>query len=173
MKKDIPAWAMREAGAEDQLVVRDSHRRGTMQIKWPEPKALRAWAKSREWPTPWLGFEDAFIARMLAHEASFALALKESGIEIQIPKRDHTIPAERLRELDGLYEERSTTGRPTGWGILVEELREIRRAVEAGVVVTVEGAATLRTWQGFYEWAHGRYHALEDGYDHWIGDDES
>jgi hypothetical protein len=173
MKKDIPAWAMREATPEDQPVVRDSHRRGTMQIKWPEPKALRAWAKSREWPTPWLGFEDAFIARMLEYEASFALALNESGIEIQIPKRDCTIPAERLRELDGLYEERSTTGRPIGWGILVEELREIRRAVEAGVVVTVEGAATFRTWQDFYDWAHGRYHALEDGYDHWIGDDNS
>jgi hypothetical protein len=50
-------------------------------------------------------------------------------------------------------------------GALVEELRVIRRAVEAGFVVE------LRTWQGFYSWAHGRYHALEDGYDSWIGSD--
>jgi hypothetical protein len=45
---------------------------------------------------------------------------------------------------------------------LVEELREIRRAGEG---------KTLRSFQSFYDWAHGRYHALEDGYDSWIGDD--
>jgi hypothetical protein len=57
------------------------------------------------------------------------------------------------------------------WGVLVEELRALRRAVEAGVVVQVEDGPRLQTWQGFYEWAHGRYHMLEDGYDRWIGDD--
>ena len=56
--------------------------------------------------------------------------------------------------------------------MLVEELREIRRAVEAGVAVKVEGK-TLRSWGAFYDWAHGRYRALEDGYDSWIGDDET
>jgi hypothetical protein len=40
-------------------------------------------------------------------------------------------------------------------------------------VVNVEGVARLRTWQEFYNWAHGRYHMLEDGYDSWIGDDKS
>lgn len=83
----------------------------------------------------------------------------------------YTISAARLRELDALYDERSESGQPVSWGSLVEELREIRRAVEAGVVVKVEGGQTLRTWQGFYDWAHGRYHALEDGYDKWIGND--
>ena len=86
--------------------------------------------------------------------------------------RDYTIPVEKLRQLDALYEERSTSGRPVSWGTLVEELREIRRAVEAGVVVTIQGGQTIRTWQGFYQWAHGRYHMLEDGYDKWIGDDQ-
>ena len=62
--------------------------------------------------------------------------------------------------------------RPTQWGVLVEALREIRRAVEAGVAVKVEGK-TLRDFDSFYTWAHGRYHALEDGYDSWIGDDET
>ena len=82
------------------------------------------------------------------------------------------ISAEKLRELDELYAERSAVGQPVGWGSLVEELREIRRAIEAGAVVTVEGAQTFRSWQGFYDWAHGRYHALEDGYDKWIGADD-
>ena len=82
-----------------------------------------------------------------------------------------TISAERLKEFDDLYAERSESGRPVGWGSLVAELREIRRAVEAGVVVNVEGAGPMRSWQAFYDWAHGRYHALEDGYDEWIGND--
>ncbi len=62
-------------------------------------------------------------------------------------------------------------GYPTSWGSLVEALRAIRRAVEAGVVVHIEGEQPLLSWQHFYQWAHGRYHMLEDGYDTWIGDD--
>ena len=90
-----------------------------------------------------------------------------------IPQRDYTISAEKLSELDALYAARSTSGQPTGWGILVADLRELRRAVEAGVVVQVPDTPPLRTFQSFYDWAHGRYHMLEDGYDHWIGDDNS
>ena len=88
-------------------------------------------------------------------------------------KQERTITADELAELDALYAERSSSGRPTSWGALVEELRKIRRAVEAGTVVTVEDGPRLSTWQGFYSWAHGRYHMLEDGYDSWIGDDNS
>ncbi len=84
---------------------------------------------------------------------------------------EHMISTEDLRALDALYEARSPSGRPTSWHALVEELRQIRRAVEAGTVVQVEGDATLRTWSEFYAWAHGRYHMLEDGCDPWIGSD--
>ena len=171
MKKEIPTWAVRKAGAHDQPDAREAHGRGAMQVRWPDRKALRLWAKEHGWPTPWLGFDQAFLARMLESEASFALAVNESGIEVHIPKREHKIPAGELRELDALYDERSE-GRPTSWGSLVEGLRDIRRAVEAGVVVTVEGGETLRSWQDFYAWAHGRYHMLEDGYDKWIGNDD-
>ena len=173
MKKDVPTWALRMAAPEDQALVQDAYRRGRMQIKWPSHQVLRDWAKQQAWPTPWFGFEDAFIGRMLESRESFELAVNESGIEIHILQREVTISGEKLRELDALYEDRSTNGRPTGWGVLVEELREIRRAVEAGVVVKVEGTKTIQSWQSFYEWAHGRYHMLEDGYDHWIGDDNS
>lgn len=89
------------------------------------------------------------------------------------PKQKRTITADKLKELDALYAERSSSGRPTSWGILVNELRIIRRAVEAGTVVTVADGPQLTTWQDFYGWAHGRYHMLEDGYDSWIGDDNS
>ena len=176
MGTSIPTWALREATPEDQAFARDAHRLGRMHIEWPDRKALRAWARQQGWPTPWFGFEAAFITTMLASKENFARAIDDSGIGIHIPKQEHTISLEKLKELDALYEEREDTGglgpRPTGWGWLVEELREIRRAVEAGVVVKVEGTQTvLTTWQSFYDWAHGRYHMLEDGYDSWIGDD--
>ena len=83
------------------------------------------------------------------------------------------VTLEKLNELDALYAARSASGHPTGWGALVEALRAIRRAGEAGPAVQVEGGPLLRTWHDFYAWAHGRYHLLEDGADHWIGDDQS
>ena len=86
---------------------------------------------------------------------------------------EHMVSTEELSALDAMYAARSPSGRPTSWHALVEELRQIRRLVEAGTVVQVEGVATLRTWSEFYAWAHGRYHMLEDGCDPWIGDDRS
>ena len=170
-KSDIPAWAMRAATAEDYGVVRDAHSRGAMQIRWPDRKALRQWAGRQGWPTPWFGFETAFLATMLDSPRNFAQAITESSIEVQILRQEYTLPAARVEELDALYGQRSPSGQPVSWGILVEDLRELRRAVEAGVVVQVEGGPRLETWQGFYAWAHGRYHMLEDGADRWIGDD--
>lgn len=102
---------------------------------------------------------------------NFVQAISASGIELTIPRQAYTLSTERLTELDALYEARSSSGRPVSWGGLVEELREIRRAVEAGVVIQVDGGPTMQSWQDFYTWAHGRYHMLEDGADKWIGDD--
>lgn len=170
-KRDIPTWAMRTAKAEDFDAVQEAHSRGTMQIKWPERKALRHWTKLQRWPAPWFGFETAFLAKMLESPTNFTHAINESGIEIQIPQAEYALTPARRVELDALYTQRSPSGRPERWGILVEELRELRRAVEAGVVVQVEDGPRIQTWQGFYDWAHGRYHMLEDGSDRWIGDD--
>jgi hypothetical protein len=171
MKSDIPAWAMTTAKAEDYGMVQDAHSRGTMQIKWPDRKVLRHWTKLQGWPTPWFDYEKAFLGKMLESPMNFIQAINESGIEIQIPQEEYTLTAARLEELDALYAQRSPSGRPERWGILVEDLRELRRAVEAGVVVQVEDGPRMQTWQGFYAWAHGRYHMLEDGADRWIGDD--
>jgi hypothetical protein len=171
MEKNIPAWALRAATPVDQDFALEAHRQGRIQFKWPHTKTLRIWAKQQGWSTPLFGFEKAFISKMLETKENFELAIQKSGIEIYIPRQDYTISGEKLRELDELYEERSSMGRPNSWGILVEELREIRRAVEAGVVVKIEDKQTLVNWQSFYSWAHERYHMLEDGYDKWIGDD--
>ncbi len=171
MKAALPSWAIKTAGPEDLGDVRAARGQGTLQIKWADSKVLRDWARQRDWSMPWLGVQEAFLTRMLEDEASFALALKDGLVEIHLPKTEHTISAEALRALDESYAERSESGRPTGFRYLVESLREIRRAVEAGIVVNVEGAPPLRTWQGFYTWAHERYHMLEEGSDEWIGAD--
>lgn len=172
-KMNIPTWALRTAGPDDYAGVCAAHQLGTMLVTWPDLRALRGWAVLHGWPRPHFGIKGAFMARMLENEANYQRAVRDSGVVMQIPSHDYTISPERLQELDGLYAARSPEGRPTSWGWLVEELREIRRAVEAGVVVQVADGPALHTWQDFYAWAHGRYHMLEDGYDHWIGDDAS
>ena len=55
---------------------------------------------------------------------------------------------------------------------LVEELRDIRRVVEAGVAVHIEGIARILNWQQFYAGLMKVHDMLEDGADKWIGDDE-
>lgn len=58
--------------------------------------------------------------------------------------------------------------------VLTGSVESLMRWRSAGVKVKIEGTETvLTTWLGFYDWAHGRYHLLEDGYDSWIGDDNS
>lgn len=180
MKNDIPAWAKQRVTPEDRRFteVTQLYHQGKVQIQLPDPGNLKVWAKAQHWPVPWFGFEEAFLAKLFESHETFTLALQESGVIIQIPIKEHTLTLERIRELDALYEEREDKGvmgqRPTAWGTLVSSLREIRRLVEAGVPVNVEGSETiLTTWQSFYDWAHGRYHMLEDGYDSWIGDDNS
>ena len=110
--------------------------------------------------------------RLFESETNFSKAVGESGIELRVPQEAYTLTADRVSELDALYDSRTPSGQPDGWAMLVEELREIRRAVEAGVVIQVAEGPTLRSWQEFYTWAHGRYHMLEDGADKWIGDDQ-
>ncbi len=178
MTQDIPAWAKQRVlpDVPGFVEVSQLYREGRTEIQLPEPKELKRWAKSHGWPTPMFGFKEAFLTKLFESDETLSLALNDSGTNIYVPIEKHTLTLEKLEELDALYEEREDTAslgrRPTQWGILVDKLREIRHLVEAGVKVRIEGTDTvLTTWQGFYEWAHGRYHMLEDGYDKWIGDD--
>ena len=178
MNPELPAWALQKVSPDvhDFFKVRQMHLDGRTQIQMPDLKGLKGWAKSHGWPIPWFGFEKAILAKLFESKETFSLALNDSGIILLIPIEEHTLTLEQLKELDALYDEREDLGalgrRPTGWGTLVDSLREIRRLVEAGVKVKIEGTQTvLTTWQSFYDWAHGRYHMLEDGYDSWIGDD--
>lgn len=83
------------------------------------------------------------------------------------------LSVEELLELDAFYAERAASGHPSAWGLLVARLRELRRAIEAGEVVHIAGGPTLFSVLDFHTWAYERYKLLEEGYDSWIGDDES
>ena len=165
MASNLPTWAMEKVTVGDRGRVEQAYRRKTLQIVWPDDKGLRRWAREQGWPAPWFSFHERFIKKMLESDTNFALALSASGIGLMIPVQRYVFSEEELHELDAAYEERS-------WRWLVESLREIRRAVEADVVVEIDGQQ-LKSFGSFYTWAHGRYHVLEDGYDPWIGDDRA
>lgn len=167
---NLPAGAWKSATHRDRAQAQRALDTGSIQITWPT--AIRGWARRRGWRTPWYGFRTAFLRQMFESDDNFRLALQDGGVRLLIPVERFTVPDRRLREFDALYEERTKSGRPTGWGPLVAALRELRRLVEAGIIVEIDGQ-TLKSWGGFYTWAHGRYHMLEDGYDSWIGDDKS
>ena len=176
MTKGAPGWAMETATPQDRQRAKDAYQNRTWQLTWPEEKSIRAWARQQGWPVPWFIFDGRFIDTMLASDENFARALEESGLQVRIPREYYKLPDEDLKTMDTWYEEREDSGalrsRPVGWGVLVESLREIRRAIEAGVVVEIEDKKIKRVGS-FLTWAHERYHMLEDGYDSWYGDDES
>jgi len=182
-----PDWAMRRAVAGDREAAEKARRLGVLRTNWgldAAPFAEHAldrpplaWTKQHRWKAPWWAFLDrggAFLHMILASDERFDLALQSSGAELYVPRDLVTLTDDDLRDLDALYEETEDRGalgrRPNRWGELVAELRHLRRAVEAGVTLEVEGRR-LGSWGAFYAWAHGRYAALEDGYDEWIGDD--
>lgn len=159
----LPSWALVQAGAADRQRVLDAKRRQSITLKWKADQPSRRWAKQQGWPTPWFGFPESFFAKMLESDENFALGLRDA-VDVLIPKATHTISDDELRELDIAYGDHS-------WRWLVDALRAIRRAVEAGVVVYVENSK-LTSFDTFYEWAHGRFHALEDDTNTaWVGDD--
>lgn len=176
MVSNLPDWAKMKvtSGQPDFGEVRQAYQQDRVLVQWPDLSGLKRWAKAQGWPVPWFGFKEAFLTKMFETDANYAAAMETSGIVLVVPISEYVVTAHNLAALDALYEQRGDSGRPNGWGSLVAELRQIRRLVEAGVEVKIEGTSTvLTTWQSFYDWAHGRYHMLEDGYDSWIGDDLS
>lgn len=160
----LPEWALRTADYRDRVAAAEARRLGVLEETWDGSQSQRSWAKKHGWPTPWLGFSKAFLDKMFESDDTYCLALQAPGLRLRIPKSSHTLTAQELAQFDEAYASRS-------WRWLVESLREIRRAVEAGVVVEVDGTS-LRSFDSFYQWAHGRYHALEDDVTTgWIGDD--
>ena len=170
---DLPSWALTTAEPDDYAALASARRPDPDLIRWPEINRLKPWARQQGWPVPWFGFKRAFVGKMMESEDNFRRAVRHSGIAWVIPKTGHVLSARELRELDELYQEPAADQRAGSWNALVVGLREIRRAIEAGVAIAIEDGPTLRSWQDFYSWAHARYPRLEEGCDHWVGDDAS
>ncbi|MBP6471581.1 MAG: hypothetical protein KBE23_17130 [Chloroflexi bacterium] len=172
MTQNLPKWALTNATPQDHDRAVQAYNNGLLQIIWSKDKTQQAWAKKQGWRTSRFNFPKSFTQKMLENAETFALALNESGIELIMPITEFTFSDEQLQDLDALYQSRNENGRPDSWGTLVEKLRGARRAVEAGVVVTIDGHK-FKNFGSFYSWVYERYHMLEDGYDSWVGDDNS
>ncbi|MCB0689644.1 MAG: hypothetical protein KDC53_24055 [Saprospiraceae bacterium] len=154
---------MTKSKSPDWELVKKAHQAGTVKIELLNDASLRSWMKGNGWKSSWIFLEESFKKQLLSEEWKYRQALEGGIVEIMIPKDKVNISGETLKDLDESYEERS-------WSSLVESLRDMRRAVEAGVILEVEGKP-IKTWNAWYSWAHSRYPGLEEGSDLWIGDD--
>ena len=110
MKKGTPKWAMEIATPQDRQRAENAYQNDTWQITWPETSSLRVWAKQQGWPAPWFIFKGGFIKKMLESDENFELALKESGLQILIPRAYYKISDKNLKAMDKLYKKRKNMG---------------------------------------------------------------
>ena len=160
---NLSSWALRKATLKDREIAKQAFDNSVGKIVFSNRESLRQWMKDKGWKRSWFFLEGSFTESLFGNDENFKLALSDEVVEIFIPKDAFQITDKQLKNIDRDYEAKS-------WSAVVEELRDIRRAVEAGVVIQVEDKK-LKTWNEFYNWAHRRYHMLEDGADKWIGDD--
>jgi hypothetical protein len=161
---ELPTWAVRKATSSDREEAAKAYKVGTAKINIRNDASVRSWMKDKGWKRSWLFLQESFIKQLFFSEENYRLALKDKVVEILIPKTMVTISEKRLNDIDQSYADRS-------FSYVVESLREMRRAVEAGVTIEVDGKE-LKSWNSWYTWAHARYHLLEEGSDEWIGDDQ-
>ena len=65
------------------LLARQAYELGTLVIDWGREDA-RGWAEKQGWPTPSLGFKQAFIKKMLENAENFDKAIFECGVDVFI-----------------------------------------------------------------------------------------
>lgn len=159
----IPNWALRKAGPEDKALAEQAFKDARANLKLTDRTGMKTWMKSRGEKISWLRPSASFYKQLLASEESFREVLAIGVMEIWIPKYSYTVPEDFLATVDQLYAEKD-------WNTAVEYLREIRRAIDLGVKVQIEDK-TFTSASTFYNWAHQRYHVLEEAADKWILDD--
>lgn len=160
---DLPSWAVRQSTSIDWQAAKKAYEAGTAKIEIRNHATLRQWMKGKGWKTPWIFLQQSFIKQLFANDKNYRTVLQDRIINLLIPRKTVSLSEKQLKEIDESYEAKS-------WSYVVEALREIRRVVEAGVVVNTEGKS-LKSWNDWYSWAHARYGLLEEGSDKWIGDD--
>ncbi len=160
---NAPGWALTKAGSEDRKIVKEAFDKKRTNFVFKDKKSLKSWMKSKKWRTSWLFPEQSFYQAIFENDDNFQTALSENIVEIFLPKSAYKVPDKEIEKIDQYYEQEE-------WDWAVECLREIRRAIDAGVVIKI-GDQQFTTAGSFYTWAHKRYHILEEASDKWILDD--
>ncbi|MBK8505834.1 MAG: hypothetical protein IPL46_28765 [Saprospiraceae bacterium] len=160
---NLPTWALRKATLSDRENAMHAHKKMAAKIVFSNRAFLVNWMKKWGWRRSWFFPEESFYTRLFENDENYSLALSDQIVEVFIPKESYQITSKQLKEMDDDYASQS-------WSWVVGALREIRRAIEAGVIIEVDDQK-LKSVSGFYKWAHQRYHALEEAADKWVLDD--
>lgn len=163
-KMNLPSWALRPANISEREKAADAHYRGKAKIVFKDRKKLKPWMEYHGWKTSWFNLEDAFYKELFSSDEYFQEALSEGVVEVFVPIVSYKFSENELAKIDESYKAQK-------WNWVVEDMREIRRAVEAGIIIEVDDKK-LTSFSSFYEWAHQRYHLLEECADKWIGNDK-
>lgn len=167
MSKNLAAWALRPAQAEDYARAKQAWEKKYLKVTWPEGSQWKAWAQSQTTPTFSSESPEAFLGSLFQNEAAFQVAFTESGLEFSIPIEQYVLPPDILHQMDTWYDQTNAEGKYTHWGHLVKQLQSMFRMVDAGIVLSIEDSP-FTSFTPLYSWAYERYRALEEGYDEWF-----
>jgi len=158
----IPNWALEKAGPNDRVRAKEAYQRETGRFTVPNRVSLKDWMKARGWKRSWISPESSFYRQCFQDDTLFQLALKDNMADIWIPKQSHQLSDADLAAIDEDYEQKD-------WSAAVAQLRDIRRAIDGGVTLKIDGQ-TFKSSGFFYTWAHQRYHTLEEISNEWMMD---
>ena len=160
----LPSWALRSATTAEREKAADAYYRSKAKTVFRDRKKLRSWIEYHGWKTSWLHLEDSFYKELFSNDEFFKEGLEDGVVEIFIPKESYTFSDEEFKNINDGY-----SAREFNW--VVEYLREIRRAIEAGILVEIDGLQ-LKSEIAFYNWVDKQFHILEEVADKWIGNDD-
>ena len=158
----LPNWALEKAGPHDRVRAKEAYEKETGRFTVPNRVSLKDWMKARGWKRSWISPEGSFYKQCFRDDSLFQLALKEEMVDIWIPKQTHQVSKADLAGIDQDYQTQD-------WSAAVAKLRDIRRALDAGVTIEIDGQP-FKSSGSFYTWAHKRYHALAEISNDWMMD---
>lgn len=156
----LPTWALEKAEPQDRDRARNAYQKKTGRFTITNRATLKDWMKAQAWKQSRFALEGSFYKQCFQDDDYFRTALEEQVVEMWIPKQSHQVSKTDLASMDKDYNDRE-------WAAAVAQLKDIRRAIDAGVTIEVDGQ-TFKSSGSFYNWAHKRYHSLEEASDDWI-----
>lgn len=158
----LPNWALEKAGPHDRVRAKEAYEKETGRFTVPNRVSLKDWMKAQGWKRSWISLEGSFYKQCFQDDSLFQLALKEEMVDIWIPKEVCQISVADLASMDKDYDAQD-------WSTAAAKLRDIRRAIDAGVIIEIDGQS-FKSSGSFYTWTHQRYHALEEISNEWMMD---